>query len=117
MTGTAPPALVAGKMYVDLHVTGRGLPDAVVFVADAPSPEVSRLASNLALRLAVPFESAFSTAAAASALASLRAHGAQNVAIAAYLPSGPAYAALLDLGADHVTTPLGASPSAVRLAS
>lgn len=100
-------ALLVGRLYADLHVSGSGLPDGVVFAADSSTPEVSTIASNLALRLAIPFQVALSADAVAGAVASLRAHGARRVAIAAYVPRGPSYEALLAAGADHVTEPFG----------
>lgn len=100
-------ALIAGRIYAGLHVLGSGLPDGVVFAAESSTPEVSMIASQLAMRLAIPFQVALSTDAVAGAVASLRAHGAGRVAIAAYVGRGPAYEALLAAGADHVTEPFG----------
>jgi hypothetical protein len=105
-------ALLAGRLYASLHVLGSGLPDGVVFAADSSTSEVSQIASNLAVRLAIPFQLTLSPDAAADAVAALRANGAGRVAIAAYVERGPSYDALLAAGADHVTEPFGTRAAA-----
>ncbi|MBM7785749.1 hypothetical protein [Tenggerimyces flavus] len=105
-------ALLAGRLYAGLHVLGSGLPDGVVFAADTTSPEVSSIASHLAVRLAIPFQVALSPDAVAAAVATLRANGARRVAIAAYVERGTSYDTLLAAGADHVTEPFGTRAAA-----